>query len=261
MTSSEPPCATARRLPRVSVITVCFNPGPVVLHAIESVQRQDYASIEHIVVDGGSTDGSAELIRSRLREGDVFVSEPDEGIYDAMNKGIRLATGDIIALLNADDRYAHEGVVSRFINVFLSQAVDCVIGDVAFFRGQPQNIVRRYNSGAFRPSRIRWGLMPAHPALILRKATYDRLGLYRTDYRIAADYEFVARAFGKGQTSYVYVPEVFVLMAVGGVSTRGSQARRIINRESVRACRDNGIYTNLPMITFKYFFKVLELIQ
>jgi len=245
--------------PLLSVVTVTFNAGPIVLEALRSVQEQDYRRIEHIVVDGGSTDGSVDLIRSRLRPGDTLISEPDEGIYDAMNKGIRMAQGEVVALLNADDRYAHKGVASRFMSAFAEHPVDAVLGDVAFFREDPAKVVRIYNSGRFRPSRIAWGLMPAHPAMVLRRTAYERLGLYRTDYEIAADFEFVARAFGKARIPYLHIPEVFVKMAVGGVSTSGARARRIINRESVRACRENGIYTNLPMIASKYAFKLLEL--
>jgi glycosyltransferase involved in cell wall biosynthesis len=245
----------------VSVITVCFNPGPIVLEAIRSVQRQDYSAIEHIVIDGGSIDGTIQTIRGLLRETDLLISEPDDGIYDAMNKGIRRAKGSVIALLNADDRYAHHRVVSRFMEAFRVCDVDCVLGDVAFFRTDPTSVVRRYNSGLFRPSRIRWGWMPAHPAMIVRRSVYERVGLYRNDYEIAADFEFVVRAFGKAGVTYTHIPEVFVLMATGGVSTRGSRARRTINRESVRACRENGIYTNLPMIASKYAFKLLELVR
>jgi glycosyltransferase involved in cell wall biosynthesis len=263
----SPPEITSERAPAsgeeplVSVITVCYNPGPIVLEAIRSVQRQDYPAIEHIVVDGGSTGSTIEMIRDRLREQDFLISEPDDGIYDAMNKGIRRAKGSIIALLNADDRYAHDRIVSTFMDAFRARDVDCVLGDVAFFRTDPGAVVRRYNSSHFRPGRIRWGWMPAHPAMIVRRSVYERVGLYRNDYEIAADFEFVVRAFAKARVTYIHIPEVFVLMATGGVSTRGSRARRTINRESVRACRENGIYTNLPMIASKYAFKLLELVR
>jgi glycosyltransferase involved in cell wall biosynthesis len=263
----QPPLPTDERIetpgsaPLLSIVTVCFNPGPIVLEAIRSVQRQDYPAIEQIVIDGASTDGSAELIRRNLRDGDIFVSEPDNGIYDAMNKGIRRAKGAAIALLNADDRYAHDRVASRFMAELQASDVDCVLGDVAFFRHDPNRIVRRYNSGRFKPARIRWGWMPAHPAMIVRRSLYERIGLYRTDYQIAADFEFIVRAFGKAGATYAYVPDVFVLMAMGGASTQGARARRIINEESVRACRENGIYTNLPMVASKYAFKLLELIR
>ena len=247
--------------PLLSIVTVTYNPGPIVLEALRSVQAQDYPRIEHIVIDGASRDGTPELICQNLRESDSLVSEPDNGIYDAMNKGIARARGEVIALLNADDHYAHPGVASKYMACLANNTVDAVLGDVAFFRDRPDNIVRVYDSGRFRPSRIRWGLMPAHPGMILRKSVYDRVAPYRTDYQIAADFEFVARAFGKAGVSYLHMPEVFVKMAVGGVSTRGAKARRTINRESVRACRENGIYSNLPMISSKYAFKLLELVR
>lgn len=246
--------------PLLSVVTVCFNPGPGVLDAIRSVQEQEYPAIEHIVIDGSSTDGSLEMIRCALRPSDTLVSEPDEGIYDAMNKGIALARGSAVALLNADDRYANRGVAKRSMDELAASGCDCVLGDVAFFAGDPDHIVRRYNSGRFSPARIRWGMMPAHPAMIVSKNAYERVGPYRTDYKIAADFEWVVRAFGESRLSYTYLPEIFVLMAMGGVSTQGAAARRVINGESVRACRDNGIYTNRAMVSAKYIFKALELL-
>jgi glycosyltransferase involved in cell wall biosynthesis len=255
------PSSAGMTHPLLSVVTASYNPGLIVLETLRSVQQQDYPAIEHIVIDGGSTDGTADLLRTQLREGDTLISEADHGIYDAMNKGIARARGEVIALLNADDRYAHNRVVSTLMAVFQQRDVDCVLGDVAFFKDHPDNIVRRYNSGLFHPAMIRWGMMPAHPAMVMRRAAYERLGPYRTDYRIAADFEFVARAFGKNRTTYAYLPEVFVKMALGGVSTRGAKARSIINRESVRACRENGIYTNLPMICAKYAFKLMELFR
>ena len=245
----------------LSIVTVCFNPGSIVLDAIRSVQAQDYPAIEHVVIDGGSTDGSLDLITSALRPGDTLVSEQDHGMYDAMNKGIALASGSVIALLNADDQYANPAVARRFMEVLASSGSDCVLGDVAFFAGEPTNIVRRYNSGRFSPRRVRWGMMPAHPAMVVRKEAYERIGPYRTDYQIAADFEWVVRAFVHSGLNYTYVPEIFVLMALGGVSTRGLSARRLINRETVRACLENGIYTNRAMISAKYIFKVLELLE
>lgn len=247
---------------KLSVVTVCYNPGPILLEAIRSVQMQDFPNVEHLIIDGGSTDGTAERVAELLRAGDVFVSEPDRGIYDAMNKGVARASGDAIALLNADDRYADAGVLSRIARRFDETGVDAVLGDVTFFRaGSPDKSIRRYNSGFFRPSRLRFGVMPAHPAMVLTRAAYDRVGCYRTDYKITADFEFIVRAFVEHKLSYSYLRDVFVKMQVGGVSTAGAEARRRINREFLRACLENGIYSNPAMIASKNLLKLTELVR
>lgn len=247
---------------KLSVVTVCYNPGPILLEAIRSVQMQDFPNVEHLIIDGGSKDGTQALVGPLVRPGDGFVSEPDKGIYDAMNKGVQRATGDAIALLNADDRYADPGVLSRIARRFDETGADAVLGDVTFFReGNPDKSIRRYNSGFFRPSRLRWGVMPAHPAMVLRREAYERVGLYRTDYKITADFEFIVRAFHEHRLSYSYLRDVFVKMQVGGVSTAGAEARRRINQEFLRACLENHIYSNPAMIRAKNLLKLTELVR
>jgi glycosyltransferase involved in cell wall biosynthesis len=247
---------------KISVVTVCYNPGPILLEAIRSVQMQDFPDVEHVIIDGGSTDGTVARVAESLRAGDVLVSEPDKGIYDAMNKGIARASGDVIALLNADDRYADPGVLGRVAKAFDAAGTDAVLGDISFFKpGAPDQSVRRYNSGMFRPSRIGWGWMPAHPAMVLTKAAYQRVGGYRTDYKIAADFEFIVRAFREHRLSYIYLRDVFVKMQVGGVSTGSEGVRGTINREMLRACLDNGVPSNRLMMNSRYLLKVLELVR
>lgn len=247
---------------KISVVTVAYNPGPILLEAIRSVQMQDFPQVEHLIIDGGSKDGTVDRVSGLLRAGDVLVSEPDKGIYDAMNKGVLRASGDAIALLNADDRYADTGVLSRVAKRFDETGVDAVLGDVTFFRdGAPDKSIRRFNSGFFRPSRLRFGVMPAHPAMVLRREAYERVGLYRTDYKITADFEFIVRAFVEHRLSYSYMRDVFVKMQVGGVSTAGAEARRRINQEFLRACLENGIYSNPAMIRAKNILKLTELIR
>ncbi|MCW3845615.1 glycosyltransferase [Sphingomonas sp. LB-2] len=247
---------------KISVVTVCYNPGEILLEAIKSVQAQDFADVEHVIIDGGSKDGTPDRVAAVLRPGDVFVSEPDKGIYDAMNKGIARASGGVIALLNADDHYADAGVLSRVAAAFDSGGTDAVLGDVTFFRpGTPDRSIRRYNSGMFHPKRIGWGWMPAHPAMVLTKAAYERVGNYRTDFKIAADFDFIVRAFAKHGLSYTYLRDVFVKMQVGGVSTAGGASRGIIDAEMLRACREHGIRTNRAMMQSRYLLKVLELVR
>lgn len=247
---------------KISVVTVCHNPGDVAFEAVKSVRAQTFPVVEHIIIDGGSTDGTPERLSGAIRAGGSLVSEPDEGIYDAMNKGVARASGDVVALLNADDRYADENVLSRVAAQFEATGVDAVLGDVTYFKPDAIDVtIRRFNSGMFRPSRIGWGWMPAHPAMFLTKAAYERVGPYRTDFGIAADFEFVARAFRRHDLSYSYMREVFVKMRFGGASCIGRHSRKAINRNLLRACRENGVPSNAFMISSRYLGKALEMVR
>lgn len=247
---------------KISVVTVSYNAAPTLAHALESVVAQVGVEIEHIVVDGASTDGTQAVVARYGGHVARFISEPDRGIYDAMNKGVALASGDVIGFLNADDVYAHDHVVATVATLMEQDNLDALYGDVAFSHPEDsQRLVRRYRSSRFSPSKIAWGWMPAHPALFLRRGVFDVVGPFNTDYRIAGDFEFVARAFKGGELCYRYLPEVLVHMRTGGVSTGGWRNTILLNREVLRACRENGIPTNLPMILSKYPAKLLEFIR
>ena len=244
---------------KTSVITVCFNSAQTIADTLASIAAQTHPEIEHIVVDGASTDGTLEIIKRHGTHVARLISEPDRGIYDAMNKGLGLASGDVIGFLNADDVYADNGVLERVSAIMARDDLDALFGDVAFFSSNdPQRDVRIYRSVRFRPDRIAWGWMPAHPALFVRREVFQRAGAFRTDYRIAGDFEFVARAFGKHTLRYRHLPEVLVRMRTGGISTGGWRNTLLLNREVLRACRENGIPTNMLKILSKYPAKLLE---
>jgi len=246
---------------KVSIITVCYNSAATITATLASVAAQRVVDVEHILIDGASKDGTQDIIRQHGTHVARFISKPDRGIYDAMNKGVALATGDIIALLNADDVYAHPDVLSHVLDHFENHT-DAVFGDVAFFRPEnPQQTVRRFDSSRFSPGKIGWGWMPAHPALFLRRHVYERVGPFKTDYRIAGDYEFVARAFSRFPLTYKHIPEILVNMQTGGASTSGLRGTIRLNREVLRACRENDIHTNWCKILSKYPAKMLELIH
>jgi glycosyltransferase involved in cell wall biosynthesis len=246
---------------KVSVITVCRNSVATISAALRSVAGQDYPDIEHIVIDGASNDGTLDVLASRGASVRM-ISEPDHGIYDAMNKGIRLSTGQVIGFLNADDVYTHARVISSVAEVMQREGLDAVFGDAEFFRADlPARPVRRYNSARFSPKRIAWGWMPAHPAIFLRREVFERNGPFRTDYRIAGDFEFIARAFWPGKLRYRHLPEVLVRMRTGGISTSGWRNTILLNREVLRACRENGIPTNVFKILSKYPSKLTEFLQ
>ena len=247
---------------KISIITVAFNAAPTIADTLESVAAQTHPEIEHIVVDGASTDGTLEIIERHGKHVARLISEPDQGIYDAMNKGLRLATGEVIGFLNADDVYIDDGVLQRVAEIMARNDLDALFGDAEFVNpARPTRSVRRYRSERFRPERIAWGWMPAHPSLFLRRGVYERFGNFRTDYCIAGDFELVARIFHGGTLKYRHVPEVWVRMRTGGVSTGGWRNTVLLNREVLRACRENGIPTSLPKILSKYPAKLFEFLH
>lgn len=247
---------------KITVITVCFNSAATIADTLRSVSSQTHPDIEHVIIDGGSRDDTVSLAKTLGRSGGIIISEPDKGIYDAMNKGVRRATGEVIGFLNADDMYADDGVLARVCSLMQQHELDALYGDAEFVR--PSNLskpVRRYRSDRFRPDRIAWGWMPAHPALFLRRQVFERYGMFRPDYRIAGDFELVARIFHKGELAYEYIPEVLVRMRTGGVSTGGLRNTLLLNREVLRACRENGISSNWLKILSKYPTKLGEFLH
>jgi len=245
-----------------SIITVCYNNGATIADTLRSVAAQTWPHYEHIVVDGASRDNTAEVVASLAGPNTQFVSEPDRGIYDAMNKGCAHAKGDVICFLNADDYYAGPDILEKVARLLEAEQLDAVLGEVSFFSPDtPEKVVRRYDSGQFSPARLAYGWMPAHPGMFVRRAIYERVGPFRTDYRIAGDFEWIARAFGDGKISYRHLPEVMVRMRTGGTSTKGIGATILINREILRACAENGIETNALRLSLKFPRKLLELLR
>lgn len=244
---------------KVSIITACFNSVRTIAGALESVANQSYPQIEHIVVDGGSGDGTLDVVRAHGARIAKVLHGPDRGIYDALNKGVAATSGDVIGFLHSDDVYAGPGVIEEVARRMAAESLDALYGDVAFVRGDDfDRVVRVYSSRRFRPSRLAWGWMPAHPALFLSRKLFQQYGLFKIDYAIAGDFEFVARIFAKPTFRYAYLPRVLVKMRTGGVSTRGFRSTLTLNREVLRACRENGIPSNYLKILSKYPAKALE---
>ncbi|WP_430447031.1 MAG: glycosyltransferase family 2 protein [Pseudomonas piscis] len=246
---------------KISIITVCFNSATTIKDTIESVLSQDYADIEYVVVDGGSTDGTQAIVESYGQRVSKFVSERDKGIYDAMNKGVALATGDVIGILNSDDFYEGRGVISSVVKAFeLCPDSDIVFGDVVFVNSNNlQKVTRLYRGKNFAPWKLRFGWMPPHPASFICRTAYQRVGMYSLKYKISADYEFFVRFFLTHRLRYSYLGQVLVRMRSGGASTAGLRSSLKLNREIVTACRSNGVYTNLFMVLLKLPFKLYEL--
>jgi glycosyltransferase involved in cell wall biosynthesis len=245
----------------VSIITVSYNSVGTINDTINSVLSQTYKNIEYIIIDGLSVDGTIELIQSFGNRISKFISQPDNGIYDAINKVINIASGDIIGILNSDDFFYNNFVIEKIVNSFLENEIDAVIGDVQFIDPEKTSkIVRYYSSQHFNPRKFRYGFMPPHPSFYAKKELFENLGFYKTDYKIAADYELLIRFLYINKIKYKYLDMPFVSMRTGGVSNKSFYSNFILNKEIVRACKENGINTNYILVYSKYFSKMFELI-
>jgi glycosyltransferase involved in cell wall biosynthesis len=247
---------------KISVVTAVYNREATIARAMASFRDQTWQNKQQVVVDGASKDSTLNIVRSFTGADSIVISESDNGIYDAINKGIEQATGDIIGLLHSDDFFAHEGVLANIAAAFEDPDLDVVYADAGFFKpGYPSAITRRYNSERLSSARIQNGWMPAHTTMYFRRQVFEKFGVYRTDFEIAADFEFIARTFGSGQIKSRYVPDIWMMMQTGGASTGGLKSKLILNKEVLRACRMNDISTNYVRLLSKYPAKLLELIR
>lgn len=247
---------------KVTIITVVLNGQDTIEDCIRSVLSQSHLDLEYIIIDGGSIDSTLEKIHIYEDKITKFISEPDMGIYDAMNKGIRLASGDIVGILNSDDVYSDVDVISQVVHEFNKVDVEAVFADLVYVdRVDLEKVKRYYRSASFHVNKFAYGWMPAHPTFFVKRTTYEKYGLFNTDYQIAADYELLVRFLYKNKVSYNYIPKVLVRMRTGGVSTKSIKSNWILNREIVRACKENGIKSSMIKVLFKYPRKILELIH
>ncbi|RYH08701.1 glycosyltransferase [Tropicimonas sp. IMCC6043] len=223
---------------RISIITVVRNRVGTIGQAIESVQSQSYPHVEHVVQDGASTDGTLEIIERLATPSTSLESAPDGGIYEAINRGIERATGDVIGLMHSDDFYAHDAVLTHVAERLETSPADGLYGDLDYVSSREAGrVVRRWKSGSYDRAKLSRGWMPPHPTLYLRREVYDRFGGYDTEFRIAADYEAMMRYLVRGGIALDYLPEVMVKMRLGGESN--GSLRRVVrkSREDLRAIR------------------------
>lgn len=251
---------------RISIITVTYNSEKTVRDTIESVLLQNYIDYEYLVIDGGSKDNTVDIIKEYEPkfEGKMrWISEKDKGMYDGINKGIRMATGDVVGIINSDDFYHRTDIFDVIAKAFEeNKVVQAIYGDVRFVNPSDlEKTVRYYSSKYFKPWKFRWGWMPAHPTFFTYRENFEKYGFYQYDYHIAADFELLTRFLYTNKLPTVYVPEDFMKMRTGGRSTNGWRANVLLNKEIVRACKENGIWTCMPMLFLKYFVKVFELVK
>ena len=247
---------------KISIITVVYNCEKTIEDSILSVTSQTYPHIEHIIIDGASTDNTMLIIEKHKDKIQHVISEPDKGMYDAMNKGIMLASGDIIGMLNADDVYDNINCINWVVEEFVKKKVQALCGDLVYVSpGNLNKIVRYYNSQYFKPYMLAFGIMPPHPAFFAKRDCFEKYGLYKTDYAIAADFELIVRFLHTYTLSYSCIPKVIVKMRTGGVSTKSIKSNWIINKEIIRACEENKIHTNMLKVLLKYLIKLFQLVR
>lgn len=227
---------------KISIITATYDCVATVGECLDSVASQTYADREHLVIDGASSDGTQAVLEARRGQLTELVSEPDQGRYDALNKGLARARGEVVGVLHGDDVFADPGVLARVAAAFADPGVVAVYGDLEYVsRTDPGRVVRHWRSRDFDPGLLRRGWMPPHPTLYLRRSVYERLGGFDTRYRIAADYDLMLRVLRQLPGRAVYLPQVLVRMRLGGESNRslGSIARK--SWEDFLALRRNGL--------------------
>lgn len=244
---------------KISIITVCYNSEKTIRKTIDSVIHQDYNNIEYIIIDGLSNDNTLNIINEYSHKISKIISEKDNGIYDAINKGISMSTGDIVGILNSDDIFYDNNTISCIAEKFNNSFdLESIIGDIVFVKPNG-NVHRHYSALNWTPNKFAWGLMPPHPTFYCKRNVFEKLGSYRNDFKIAADYELLIRFLLVNKISYEYIPKILVKMNLGGVSTKNLSSNLRINKEVFRACKLNKIDTNIFKLYTKYFFKIKEL--
>lgn len=242
---------------KVSIITVTFNSAKFLEDCIHSVQGQHFKNIEHIIIDGKSTDGTVAIIKKHENGIARWVSEPDRGIYDAINKGMSMATGDVVGILNSDDVLDNEDVITRIVKTFVSTKTDVVYGDLEVVAQDDTNkVLRIWKGQPFNRNRFRYGWMPAHPTFYVKRSLIDKFGGYETHYFTAADYEFMSRYLYKYKVSATYLPSLIVRMRTGGASNVNLKQRLRANRRDYLAMRRNKIPFPLIASILKPLIKV-----
>jgi len=246
---------------KVSIITVCFNSAKTIEDTIKSVIEQTYDNIEFLIIDGNSTDTTKDIIKSYAESVHVFISENDSGLYDAMNKGMEFASGDIIGILNSDDILADKNTIEEIASKFIEDAnLDCLYADVGFYDENLQKKKRHYSSSGFSPRKLKYGIMPAHPSLYIKNEIIKSTGKYSISYKIAADFDYIVRLFSRETLKSLYLNKEVVKMRVGGISTAGFKANILLNQEILHSLASHNISSNVFYLLLKYPKKIIGFI-
>ncbi len=252
------PFVSLLSLLKISLLTPTFNSAATVRDTLESVRLQDHPQIEHIILDGGSRDATLDIVREYPHVQRV-ISEPDHGLYDAMNKGIGLATGDVVGIINSDDFYVHHQVLSQVNRLLETTNADALYGDLEYVDAvNTQKVVRQWRAGGFKQNSFLRGWMPPHPTFFVRRNMYEQFGQFNTDLRFSADYELMLRFLHQHQIPVCYLPEVLVRMRTGGLSNASLRNRLRANREDRQAWELNGLHPPFYTLYLKPVSKILQ---
>ncbi len=247
--------------PKISIITAGFNSAATIRDTLQCIADQSYSNIEHLIIDGASSDDTIAIVKEFPHVAKI-ISEKDNGIYDAMNKGINLATGDIIGILNSDDFYTHENVLANVMERFQSSGAQALYGDLVYVQEKnTDKIMRFWKAGNNELKDWKRGWMPPHPTFFVRKEVYEKYGLFDLDLRSAADYEFMLRTVYKNKITTTYLPEILVKMRLGGVSNANLPNRWLANKEDRLAWKKNGLDTGFFTMYFKPLRKLLQIVR
>jgi glycosyltransferase involved in cell wall biosynthesis len=246
-------------LPLVSIITVVYNNAQYIKDSIQSVLSQDYARLEYVVIDGGSTDGTLAVIDEYRDKISVFITEPDKGIYDALNKGIRFAKGDVIAILHSDDIFYDESVVSSMMERMSAMSAEFCFSDLIIVDKSGTKVLRYYMAHYFKRWMFRIGWLPPHPTCFMKRSLFDEFGLYSTDYEIAGDFDFLVRIFYARKIKWTYLDRITVKMRYGGASNSGWKNKINNFNEISNILHENNIWTLKIFQVFRYIIRVVEI--
>jgi glycosyltransferase len=243
---------------KISIITVVLNGVVTISSALSSVKEQSYENIEHLVMDGNSTDGTLDILRAHEKQGITLLSEPDDGIYHALNKGIKLSSGEIIGILHSDDQFADSFVIESVMDVFKNTDIDVVYGDLIYVRNNSSgSTYRKWNAGKFKTYKLGLGWMPPHPTLFIRRSLFNTYGFYDTRYSISSDYDLILRYFRNGGVRSMHIKKVLVKMRVGGKSNRSFRHLLLKSKEDYLIIKRNKI-GNIHTLFFKNISKVFQ---
>ncbi len=245
---------------KVSIITVVWNNKETIRDAINSVLSQTYKNIEYIVIDGSSTDGTLEIIQNYSDKISMVISEPDKGVYDALNKGIREATGDVIAILHSDDKFFNEHVVLNMMKHMDKEKSELCFSDAVIVDGSSGRIMRYYMAHYFKKWMFIIGWMPPHPTCFIEKSLFDEFGLYSTNYKIAGDFDLLVKIFYGREIRWSYLDQVTVKMSTGGISNSGWRSKKLVYSEINRSLKSNNVWSMPVFQLARYAIRLMEII-
>jgi glycosyltransferase involved in cell wall biosynthesis len=245
---------------KISIITVCYNSSMTIEKTILSVKNQTYKNIEYIIIDGDSKDHTLEIIQKHKHTISKCISEPDKGLYDAMNKGIKLATGDLIGILNSDDTFNSNTVIEEISNFHKQNDIDASVGNIIQHK-ENGKIIRFYSSKYWDPQKLKIGFMPPHPSIFLKRELFNKLGYYDLGFKIGADYELITRYFLKNNIIWKYSGITTTSMLVGGISSSGASSYNLISKEIQKALSMNGLKFSPLKIRSRFFWKIISFLK